>query len=88
VAERLKLTNEISGATLLVDSSLVEVGSKVGKASVRIGEQVPDDDQDRTRHGDEGALATSSANEASERSPRKVSVRPADEAASARTRFR
>ena len=59
VAESHELANKITGATAPVHAPLVEVRAEVGEAGVRVGEEVPHDDEDRTRHGDEGALTAS-----------------------------
>jgi hypothetical protein len=46
VAQGLKLSGEVVGASCEVDAAGVEVGSEVGELGGGIGEQVKDDDQD------------------------------------------
>ena len=51
-AQGVELADEVAGATVLVDALVVVVRAEVGKAGCRVGEQVPDNDQDGTRNGD------------------------------------
>ena len=58
MAERLELVEEVAGLAVAVDSAGVVVGAQVMEAGGGIGEQVPDDHQDRAGDGDQGlALA-------------------------------
>src|SRR5580704_1089755 len=53
VAECHELADEVAGPSVRVDATLVEVGAQVDEAGVRVGEEVPDDDEDRAFDGDE-----------------------------------
>jgi paraquat-inducible protein B len=53
VAQRLKLVDEVAGLAALVDAAGVVVGAEVLEAGGGIGEQVPDDHQDRAGHSDQ-----------------------------------
>ena len=63
MAEGLKLTDKVSRSALLVDPTLVEVGSQVDEACVRVVKQVPNHDEDRACDSDEGSLMAPSAHE-------------------------
>lgn len=52
VAESHELAYEVSGASLRIDSALVEIRAQVDEASIRIGEEVPDDNEDRALDSD------------------------------------
>lgn len=54
MAEDLELVHEVAGATLGVHGSGIEVTAQVAEASRRVGEQVPDDDEDRASHRHDG----------------------------------
>ncbi len=53
--ETLELVDKVVLVTLLVDPRFVEVGPEVVVAGLGVGEQVPDDGQDRVADGDDGA---------------------------------
>jgi hypothetical protein len=53
--EALELVDEVALVALLVDARFVEVWTEVVVAGLRVGEQVPDDGQDRVADGDDGA---------------------------------
>ena len=53
VAERFELADELTGFPLLVDVVGAEVGAEVSVAAAGVGEEVPDDYEDRTGDGDE-----------------------------------
>jgi hypothetical protein len=48
-----------------VDVAVVVVGAELVEASVGVGEEVPDDHQDRSADGDDGFLLSSSSGQAS-----------------------
>ena len=54
VAECLELADEVSASAVLVDALGVEVGAEVVVAGGGVGEEVPDDDEDRAGDRDEG----------------------------------
>src|SRR4051812_10300612 len=54
VAERFELADEVALPAVLVDALGVEVGAEVAVAGGGFGEQVPDDDEDRSGDRDEG----------------------------------
>ena len=56
--EALELVDKVALVALLVDARFVEVGTEVVVAGLRVGEQVPDDGQDRAADGDDGAALT------------------------------
>src|SRR5215218_6253867 len=53
VAERLELADEVAGLAALVDAAGVVVGAQIVEAGGGVGEQVPDDHQDRAGDGDQ-----------------------------------
>src|SRR5918994_1527464 len=53
-AERLELADVVAGLAVLVDAVAVEVGAEVVEAGGGVGEQLPDDHQDRAGDGDQG----------------------------------
>ena len=53
--EALELVDEVALVALVVDARFVEVGPEVVVAGLGVGEQVPDDGQDRVADGDDGA---------------------------------
>jgi len=56
--EALELVDKVALVALLVDARFVEVWTEVVVAGLRVGEQVPDDGQDRAADGDDGAALT------------------------------
>src|SRR5262245_9084083 len=56
VAERFELADVGALGTLGVAASVVEVGAEVVEASVRVGEQLPNDDQDGAADRDDRSL--------------------------------
>src|SRR6266511_282507 len=54
VAQRLELADVVAGLAVLVDAVGVVVGAEVVEAGGGVGEQVPDDHQDRAGDGDQG----------------------------------
>ena len=88
MTERRELADEVSGAAVLVDTSLVEVGAEVDEAGVRIVEQVPNDDEDGRSIATSAFILPVRLIRRRERAPRKVSGFAAAAAASPRTRFR
>ena len=88
VAEGFELADVVSFAAFGVDAGVVEVAAQVGGAGGRVGEQVPDD------HEQDRPMATTAFFRPRRRamrryrSPRKVSVRPAETAALPSTRAR
>jgi hypothetical protein len=73
VAERGELGEVV--ASSCVDTVGVVVGAEVVETTVRVREQVPDDDEDRSRDRDELFELASALTMRRYRSPRKVSVR-------------
>lgn len=57
VAEHLELVDELADPARPVDAAGVEVGAEVVEAGNGVGEQVPDDDEDRARDRHEGLPA-------------------------------
>ena len=53
VSEGFELVDEVAGLAVLVDAVGVEVGAEVVVAGGGVGEEVPDDDEDRAGDGDE-----------------------------------
>jgi hypothetical protein len=56
--EALELVDKVALVALVVDARFVEVWTEVVIAGLRVGEQVPDDGQDRVADGDDGAALT------------------------------
>ena len=88
VAERFELADVVALAALSVDAGVVEARAEVLVADGRVGQQVPDDDQDGVADGDDGPLGAAASCDAPVAPPRKVLVRPAATAASPSTRAR
>ncbi len=63
MAEGVELSYEVGGPSVDVDLPVVEVPSQVDEAGARIGEQMPDHDEDRTCYRYESTLASSSTQE-------------------------
>jgi len=61
VAEGLQLADVVAFAAFGVDAGVEEVRAQVVVAGVRVGQQVPDDDQDGAADGDDGALGAAAA---------------------------
>src|SRR3954453_6265301 len=64
VAEGFELVDVGGLATLWVVAAVEEIRPEVGEVGVGIGQQEPDDDQDRAADRDEGLLAASAAGHA------------------------
>ena len=64
VAEGFELADVGALAALWVDAGGVEPGAEVVELGVGVGEQVPDDHQDRAAEGDVSALGAAAAGEA------------------------
>ena len=64
MAERFELADELTGFPLLVDVVGAEVGAEVSVAAAGVGEEVPDDYEDRTGDGDERFEFAAAADEA------------------------
>jgi len=54
VAERFELSDVVAGAAFGVDAAGVVVGAEVVVAQARVGQELPDDHQDRACDRDEG----------------------------------
>jgi hypothetical protein len=50
------LVDVVAFLAVVADAGVVEAGAEVVEAGVGVGEQVPDDDQDRAADGDQGLL--------------------------------
>jgi hypothetical protein len=61
VAEGFELADLVRAAALGIDAAGVEVWAEVSVAGFGIGQQVPDDDQDRAADGDVGFLGAAAA---------------------------
>ena len=64
MSEGLQLLYEVAGSAVGVDAAGVVVGAEVAEACRRVGEQVPDDDEDRAGDGDDRSQLASPANQA------------------------
>ena len=64
MAEGLELADEVSGLAVGVEAAGVVVRAEVDVAGVGVGEEVPDDHEDRAGDGDEGSLLAAAADEA------------------------
>lgn len=53
VAEGFELADMVAGGAGVVDAAAVVVLAKVVETGIGVAEQVPDDDEDETGHGDE-----------------------------------
>src|SRR6266516_7071214 len=54
VAECFELADVVAGLAASVDAAGVVAGAQVGEAGGGVGQQVPDDHEDRAGHGNEG----------------------------------
>src|SRR5688572_24860345 len=64
MSEGLQLLYEVAGSAVGVDAAGVVVGAEVDKACRRVGEQMPDDDEDRAGDSDDRSQLASAANQA------------------------
>src|SRR5215211_546149 len=64
VAQRLQLADVVALAAVGVDAGVVEAGAQIVETSVRVGQQVPDDDQDGAADRDDGLLGAAAAGDA------------------------
>jgi hypothetical protein len=64
VAEGLQLADVVALAAFSIDAGVVEAGSQILEVSVRIGQQVPDDDQDGAADRDDGSLGATAPGDA------------------------
>src|SRR5512132_1011534 len=64
VAEGLQLAEVVAPGALRVDPGVVEAGAQIVEASGRVGQQVPDDDQDRAADRDDGLLGAATFGQA------------------------
>jgi hypothetical protein len=55
------LVDVIAFAAFGVDPAVVKAGAQIGVAGLRVGQQVPGDDQDGAADGDDGFLGTAAA---------------------------
>src|SRR6266487_2836606 len=62
--EVFELADEVAFAASLVDLGPVEVGPEILVAGLRVGEQMPDDGQDRVTNGDDRALLATASDQA------------------------
>jgi hypothetical protein len=62
--EVLELADQVTFAASLIDPGPVEVGSEVVVVGLRVGEQVPDDGEDRVAHGDDRAMLAAASDQA------------------------
>jgi hypothetical protein len=88
VAGGFELADELTGFPLSVDVVGVEVGAEVSVAGARVGEEVPDDDEDRAGDGDERFEFAAAADEAAVALAEEGVGFDAAMAASPRTRLR
>src|SRR5215203_6581637 len=64
VAERFELADVVALGALGVDVGVVEAGPQVVEAGGRVGQQVPDDDQDGAADRHDGSLGAAAAGDA------------------------
>jgi hypothetical protein len=64
VAKGLELADVVALGALSVDAGVVEAGAQIVEAGGRVGQQVPDDDQDGAADRDDGLLAAPPAGDA------------------------
>ena len=64
VAEGLELPDVVALLAVGADAGVVELGAEVVEAGVGVGQQVPDDDQDRAADRDDGLLLSPAAGDA------------------------
>ena len=82
MAQRLELVDEVAGLAVAVDAAGVVVGAEVVEAGGGVGEQVPDDHQDRAGHGDQGLALADAPDQAAVALAEEASVLAAAVAAS------
>ena len=71
MAEGVELPYEVGGPSVDVDVPVVEVPSQVNEAGARIGDQMPDHDEDGAGYRFESTLASSSTQEPTVALPQK-----------------
>src|SRR5215211_9516532 len=64
VAKGLELADVVALGALSVDAGVVEASAQLVEAGGRVGQQVPDDDQDGAADRDDGLLAAPPAGDA------------------------
>jgi hypothetical protein len=64
MSERLQLLDEVAGSAVGVDALGVVVGAEVGEPCGGVGEEVPDDDEDRAGGGDDCSQLASAPDQA------------------------
>jgi len=62
--EVFELADEVTFAASLVDLGPVEVGPEILVAGLRVGEQVPDDGEDRVAHRDDRPVLAAASGQA------------------------
>ena len=88
VSERFELVDEVACPAVFVDPADVKVGAEVLVAGGGVGQQVPDDDQDRAFDGDESCELAAATDEAAVALAEEGVGFDAAMAASPRTRLR
>lgn len=88
VAEGLELADVVAHLAVEVDVGVVVVGPEVMELGSVVAEQVPGDDQDGAADRDDGSLLAAAPGDPPVALAEEGSVRPAETAASPRTRAR